>query len=208
MSSLTVGVKLIFLPSSVELDGNTPRAKKKLGIGILFGLVGFILQGIYVFPRDEISLADLAPALETLVNAVAGALLGTILFYMLYGFDALLAGILGERGYRFELQASYAPFLAMPLTCIPVHEIFGGELSLRGYYVIVFMLIIIFLAWHGSALAVNLLRKRAPGTPEWRNTIVRATILISLEIVLGVAFIVLVPTLFGSSGMEFLEVYF
>lgn len=208
MSSLSIGLKLVFSPSSVEIDEEKSRTLKKLRIGVLFGLLGFILEGIYIFPRDEINVNDVAPNIEALINAAAGAVVGLLLFYMIYGFDALFMGLIGERGYKFKLQASYAMFLVMPLICIPVHELFGGELSVRGYSAFVFIFIITFLAWHGISLAINLLRDNIEHSLAWRTTIIRVAVLFALELTLGLLFIIFVPRLFGATGMEFLEEYF
>jgi hypothetical protein len=174
------------------------------------GLVATILQGIYIFPADEISIRGVSLGLQAFVNGLAGALVGCLLFFMLLGFDTLVLGALGVRGFKSILYGSLAPFLAVPLVCIPIHTIFSDKLSSRGYGAIVVVLIVVFLAWHALVLGINLvghLRARSSDLAAKRALII-AGVLLALE--LAVAFIVLtqVPLLFDVDFERFLEEFF
>ena len=202
MSAISIGIRLMFSPTSIEIRNETTQSKQKLMIGGLLGLIGFVIQGMYIFPRDEINFGDFPSNIEGWMNTAVGAVAGLVLFFMLVGFDALMVGIMGIRGYKNELYGSYAPFLIMPLVSIPIHAMFADQLSMRGYSIIIYIIIIIFLTWHAYVLAVALAQR------EERSIRIKVMLLLLMEISLGLIFITYFPLLFGATGQQFLEEYF
>jgi hypothetical protein len=134
MSALSMTLGLLFLPASIEPAEESHRNPKYMCIGYIMGLAGFILHAIYIFPLDETNFDNLPVQLEAIMNGLVGALLGSLLFFMLLGFDTLVIGALCVRRFKSTLYGSFAPFLAMPLSCIPVHALFSGQLSMRVYF--------------------------------------------------------------------------
>ncbi len=208
MSTLTVALRMLFLPGSLELERETTIKGKKLRVGAFLGLLGFMLQGAYIFPADEVNLGNLPTSLEMFLNHCIGLIVGLVLFLMLLGFDTLVLGFLGVRGFKSPLYGSLAPFLVMPLATIPVHEIFFDQLSMRGYSVFVLVFAIVFLAWHVLSLGIYLSRDFSSTTLPRQRLIATLVVIFALEVACSISFILLAPPLFQASPQQFLEEYF
>jgi hypothetical protein len=209
MSTLSIALRLVFSPGSIEpANEATPRDAMRLRVGGALGLLGFIVQGIYLIPKDEINFGNIPTQVEALLNAMVGAALGAVLFLALLGFDAVVLGIFGIRGFKSPLYGSLAPFLAMPLACIPIHELFSGFLSQRGFSALVVVLIVVFLAWHVVALWVYLSRNFATTRFDARRVIATACALLALELAFTAIFLTQIPPLFDVTVQRFLEEYF
>ena len=149
-------------------------------------------------------------SVEVLVNGVAGALVGCILFFLLLLLDAIILGASGARGFKSILYGSYAPLLAIPLACIPIHAIFSNQLSARGYAAIVFVLIVVFLAWHALVMGINLVghfRARSPDL-ALKRAIITTGVLFALELIGAIIFMTQFPLVFDATFKTFMEDFF
>ncbi|MBD3185469.1 hypothetical protein GF325_01470 [Candidatus Bathyarchaeota archaeon] len=203
-------LRLIFSPGATEIipDESREPTLARLGIGAWIGLAGFIIQGVYVIPRDEINFGDLSSTMEAFLNGVIGGIIGMVLFLMLWGFDTIVALALGLRKIKKPLHGSFAPFVIMPLITIPVHELFSSQLSLRGHSYLVFVFIIVFLSWHVGSFGI-LYSRFMPGNEVISKRLLLAlAVLLALQISIGILFITQVPALFGATPQQFLEEYF
>lgn len=207
-SIFTNALQLMFNPGDVKPIPDKKSPLKNMTIGLFMGMTGFIIQGIYIVPGDEINFGALPGELEFLLNKLSGGLLGFLLFLLLFGFESLVLLLFSEVKSTPLLHGSFAPFMAMPMLTIPVHEAFGGELSLRGYWMVVHVFIIVFLAWHAMYLGIYLLRDVGGNGISRNKALGMITVLVVLDIVLGIAFITFVPMAFNASPLQFLEEYF
>lgn len=187
-----------FYPTAIDFKTNTQESSQKEKFGFALGLIGFIIQGFFIFPSDEINFeTDYNP----LLNNIFGLLLGAVLFSLLVLFERGIARLIKNENVKNALAISYSVFGLMPLLTIPIHMIFFNELSARGHFWIVAIMIVLILAWHQYIFASVISAKE--------NGILNKIILIFIiEIVLAFLFLIFAPIATGNSTQIFLEEYF
>jgi hypothetical protein len=193
-------LQTMFFPSAVDFNAGptSQESSEKQKIGYFIGMLGFMVQGIFIFPSDEIRFKT---EYDAVLNGIVGLILGVVLFGFLIGFERLISRWLKIENAKNALAVSYAIFGLMPLLTIPVHMIFFDELSARGYFWIAAVMIVLILAWHFSIFASVLAAKEN----GFLNKII---IIFAIEIVLAFVFLFVVPIATGNSTKIFLEEYF
>nr|MDO8108992.1 hypothetical protein [Candidatus Sigynarchaeota archaeon] len=139
---------------------------------------------------------------------MAGILLGAILLLALLGFDTIVLGACGVRGFKSALYGSCAPCLAIPLAAIPIHAIFSNQMSMRGYSPIFFILIFIFLAWHVVTLGILISHHFSSTELPAKRIYLILGVLFAAEITTSLIFLTQVPPLFDVTYLQFLEEFF
>ncbi|MBD3352073.1 MAG: hypothetical protein GF364_11355 [Candidatus Lokiarchaeota archaeon] len=212
MKSLSIGTRLIFDPNNIVSKKEGKPNLESLSIGILLGVIGFILQWIFIFPADEISFGFDNQLLESFLNKTAGAILGFLLIFVLMIFEKLILWIFGFRKFKHIHRGSMANFFLMPFITIPIHSLFDDQLSLRGYWWILLVLIVVFVIWHIMLLENLLLRffKIMDSEVSYSKEQIKHRILILLivELICAFTFLLLIPLAFDVTILRGMGEYF
>ena len=186
-----------FYPSAMNFS-DSEQAKNKAFFCKILGLIGFIVQGIFIFPADEINFNN---KYNALLNNIVGAMVGIVLFELLIRFDLFVTKALKIENRAPGLYISYGAFGLMPLVTIPIHMIFFDQLTLRGHFWIVCLMIIALLAWHNYIFGA-VINAKENGIAN------KIAILLVFEVLFAFLFLVFAPQLTGNSTQIFLEEYF
>ncbi len=188
----------IFYPTTIDFKAARQDSSYKINFGYFVGLIGFMLQGLFIFPSDEINFRS---HFNGLLNNIVGIFCGAVLFGLLIAFERVMVKVLKLEEGRNGLAVSYMVFGIMPLVTVPVHMILFDEVSLRGHFWIVALLIILILAWHHFIFASVISAKE-------KGSLDKIAILFAIEIVLAFLFLIFVPIATGNTPQIFLEEYF
>ncbi len=207
IKELRLGLKLLFYPHEIDAD-SIDSTEENFRIGALLAALGFILQGIFMIPEDEIRIGLESPY-DAIFNTIIGAIGGLVFLFLLIGFitaSLRFLDLTGENNRKI-IAGSVAPFFMMPFFTVPIHLFFRDQLALRGNFWIVIVLVVIFLLWHVSLLK-TLIGVSYPEIFEKKERQKKFILLFTIMLGLSILFLILIPWLTNNTTISFWEGYF
>lgn len=187
---------------------------RELLAGLFLGMVGMGIQTAWIIPPDDLIRIAKNSVLEVVANKALGFVAGMIFLLALWMFDIAFLTCFRLKRMSLAVQGSFAILAFIPAVSIPIHALFPPHLGRAGDAWLVWLLVIGFLAWHGTWLGIFLhgghvdARLIPAGTLGMKRVSIMMAILISLEAIAGITFLAALPIAFGSNMNEFFWMWF
>jgi hypothetical protein len=207
MHPFTFFGNLLWFPRALQTVNPRPKRADATNAGFLAGLIGLGGFLAWLIPPDYLGISDV-PLIEAVLNAAVGVIAGILMIFMLFGFEALVFGAFGFKGYSRTIKGAMGIFLLVPAACIPVHALFPDGLTAAGYQWIFWLIAGFFLAWHGTVMLSLVPSEhyttKAPRFVTRKAGWVFAIALAGVELILAFIFFNVIPLAFRSDFADFM----